>query len=593
MNIFSYIKSRISILDVISQYATLKKAGLYFKGICPFHSEKTPSFTVSPGREIFYCFGCHESGDLFTFISKVEHCSLLQAAQQVAERFSITIPDELLHQQQEWAKSGEEKDHYERICKIVATWAHTIISNNQEALQYLKHRNINVQSIKNYTIGYFPSGLKAIKNLIEYAKKENLLIQDLLNANIIAQGKTVLYSPYEDRIIFPIKDSMGRFCGFGGRTFKSHDQRAKYYNSKENPNFIKGSLLFNLDAAKKSMQKEDSVFLVEGYTDCIAMTQAGYTNTVATLGTACTLEHLKQLSRYVTNLIIVYDADSAGQKAIMRMAHMCWQTNLEFKIIQLPKGTDPSSYLHEHTTLEPLINSAQDIFSAIISTTGKDFDDKNMGQKVAAAREIISLIAKLDDPLKKEILLKNASDAFNMSISTLNQELQRQNSTSSTMQPKNMNSSSDKKTQSKSFLNEISTLEKKLFCAMINPKVTLNDDVAYLLDYFSPPLRELLQKYKELSSKHGVIETAQFFDVLSEHQKKLVSQLLIHHPDTLENNSFDELLIQFQKKHWKSYVFDVKQRITQAKSEHNHEEVTTILLRFQELKKKLMDKGLI
>lgn len=593
MNIFSYIKSRISILDVVSQYTTLKKAGLYHKGICPFHSEKTASFTVSPGREIFYCFGCHEGGDLITFISKAEHCSLLQAAQIISERFSITIPDELLKQNQDWTKPTEEKEQYWHVCQTVAQWAHENIKKDPILTTYLTERSITQQSIDQFNLGFFPSGLKAIKQLIDYVKNENILIKDLLDAAILAQGKTVLYSPFEDRLLFPIKDALGRYCGFGGRIFKEHDQRAKYYNSKENTYFIKGSLLYNLDLAKKSIQKTDTAFLVEGYTDCIAMVQAGYPNTVATLGTACSQEHLKQLSRYASQIYVLYDADTAGQKAVLRLAHMCWQTNLEFKIICLPKGSDPASYLQNHATLEPLIATAYDIFDAIIKQTGTEFGQKNMGQKVTAIREILHLIAKLDDPLKKDILLKQASTAFAMSVDTLTEELNRQNKLLPEKKEETDNEKVIEKNHSKTFLNEISPLEKKLFCAMINPKIIMNEDVAFLTEYFTTDLQNILRLYTELQNKHGTLDIAQFLDVLPEEQKSIVSQLLIQYPDTLDSGSFEELLVQFQKKHWKSYVYSIKQRVAQAKKEHNPEKVTTILLRFQELKKKLTDKGLI
>ena len=166
-----------------------------------------------------------------------------------------------------------------------------------------------------------------------------------MTAGILSESKNALYSPFEDRIMFPITDNLGRFCGFGGRTFMPQDERPKYYNSKENNFFTKGSLIFGLNVAKRDIQHKEIVFVVEGYMDCIAMAQHGYTNTVATLGTACTLEHLKQLSRYASYVYVLYDGDAAGQSAILRLTELCWNVNMDLKVIRLPRQEDPASFL--------------------------------------------------------------------------------------------------------------------------------------------------------------------------------------------------------------------------------------------------------
>jgi len=312
MNLFGYIKGKIAILDVIGTYTTLKKAGLYWKGTCPFHHEKTASFTVSPHREIFYCFGCHAGGDAITFIAKAENCSPMEAIKLLVDRYGLTLPDNLVTDTD--SSSLQDKKRYYELCQQVAHWCASNLAKSPVALSYLLERGMDKTTIEKFNIGYFPGGLLSIKNLIASMQKQNILATDLIEAHIITPGKSVLYSPFEERILFPIKDHLGRFCGFGGRIFKPQDDRAKYYNSRENDYFNKGSLLFGLDVAKASIQQEGSVFLVEGYTDCIAMAKHGFINTVATLGTACTIEHLKILSRYAHTLLIVYDADRAGQE---------------------------------------------------------------------------------------------------------------------------------------------------------------------------------------------------------------------------------------------------------------------------------------
>src|SRR5579872_61857 len=356
MNIFSFIKSRVTIWDVVNEYTTLKRAGSYWKSQCPFHHEKTASFTVSPDKEIFYCFGCHTGGDAISFIAQIENCSQLEAAHFLADRYNIDLPKNIEVSE----GNAEQKKHYFDVCHLVAQWCHLQLKKNPSATAYLTERGISAQQIDDFMIGYFPTGLSAINAFVHDLKRSNILVDDLIHATILAQGKTVLYSPFEDRIIFPIKDHLGRFCAFGGRIFKPQDTRAKYYNSRENEYFTKGSLLFGLDLAKKSIQKEGFVFLVEGYTDCITMVQHGYQNTVATLGTACTIAHLKLLSRYTPYVYLLYDSDKAGQQAILRLTQLCWQASMELKVVQLPTGQDPASFLAAGNDLAPRIQSAQD-----------------------------------------------------------------------------------------------------------------------------------------------------------------------------------------------------------------------------------------
>jgi DNA primase len=420
MNIFTFIKSRISIVDVINEYATLRKAGGYWKARCPFHHEKTGSFTVSPHKEIFYCFGCHKSGDVISFIADVENCSQIEAAKYIAERYQIELPEDL-----QSSHSQQEKNHYQDICTTVADWCHEHLKKSPSVLAYLNQRDITEQSIDYFKIGYFPSGLIAIKNLIHEMKNQNILVDDLIEAAIIAQGKTVLYSPFEERIIFPIADTMGNYCGFGGRIFKPNDQRPKYYNSHENDFFSKGSLLFGLDMAKKAIQETGHVFLVEGYTDCVAMAQHGYRNAVATLGTACTLQHLKLLARYANDVYVLYDGDAAGKQAILRLTQLCWQANTELKVIELPEGEDPASFLEKEGDLKALIAQAQDIFGFFIASMGTNFKTKSLNERVNLTRKLLETIASVDDALKADMLLQQAASTLGMPLATLTREMER------------------------------------------------------------------------------------------------------------------------------------------------------------------------
>ena len=581
MNIFSYIKTKVSILELISEYTSLKKTGNYWKGNCPFHSEKTASFTVSPDKEIFYCFGCHTGGDAITFISKIEACTPLEAANHLADRYNIPIPS---HLKGDSETATEDKSNYFTLCKMVADWCHEQLIKSPSVIKYLLDRGFNTQSINLYNIGYFPGGLRSIRMLTSYAANKNFLQQDLIEAKIVSEGQKVLYSPFENRIIFPIKDLIGQFCGFGGRIFKNSDTRAKYYNSHENIYFSKGSILFGFDLAKKNIKNSDHIFLVEGYTDCIAMAQHGFTNTVATLGTACTLDHLKILARYVDQIYVMYDGDNAGQKAIVRLTELCWQVNLELKVIALPENQDPASFLIQEGDLKILIKEAKDIFVFFIHTVGKGFLAKPLSQKLKMTQNIIKTIGNLQDPIKKDLLLQNASKTLGIPIESIKAE-------SNKTQPQNTHRN---KPHSTDPTQTGPALEKKIFFAIINNVELLSKyDKGLSIEHFPKTINNILQKLKSAKTKQPSLNFVTFFDTLDENDRQYISKTVLEFDNEIEEKAFEQLLLQFQKKNWKYIVQSIKAKLSQAKKVSNEAEIANILQNFLEIKKRLLRKGLI
>jgi DNA primase len=580
--IFTYIRSQVPILDVVKEYVTLKKGGLYWKSRCPFHDEKTASFTISPHREIFYCFGCHVSGDSIAFIAKIENCSQIEAAQQIIERFGINLPDTL--SMTPAADKEKEKVYYE-VCKHIALWCHAQAKKSSEAMQYLYKRGCSDDNISRFLIGYFPGGLRAIQILLKDMQKENLLPHDVLQSNVVQEGKSVLYSPFEDRIIFPIKDQLGRFCGFGGRIFKEEDTRPKYYNSRENEYFSKGSLLFGLDIAKKAIQEKGMVFLVEGYTDCIAMVHYGYHNTVATLGTACTLAHLKQVARYAHTLYIVYDADNAGVQAVLRIVHMCWQTNMELFVVTLPNKQDPASLQTQGQDIRPYMNNARDIFTFFVDQLSSK-GSETLSHKVDIVQKILQVIKTISEPLKQELLLQKTAQNFQISYKALKQALYkipRPQATPIQNQP------SDPESAHVSEISSYSMLEKKLFCAIINNiSWCTKKNVSYIIDYLPGPLKTVLEQLRTMYQTNADLNFITFFDALADHERQYVSALLLEQEEQVDDASFDQLLVQFQKKQWKSIVRVIQKQLANAQREGNTEKVDKIVHDFMTLKEKLL-----
>ncbi len=592
MNAFAYIKSQVAILDVIGAYTTLKKAGHYWKGICPLHHEKTPSFTVSPEKSIFYCFGCHATGDVISFMAKIENCTQIEATQLLAKRYNLDLPNST-----ETTQTTQHKKHYFQLCEVVTQWCHQQLKKSAIAQEYLSGRSISQNAITYYNIGFFPGGLASIKRFIQDMNNQNILLTDLTEAGIILQGKNVLYSPFEERIMFPIKDSMGNFCGFGGRIFKAGDTRAKYYNSKENEFFSKGSLLFGLDLAKKAIQKSESVFVVEGYTDCVGMAQAGFTNTVATLGTACTSEHLKQLARYANTLYVVYDGDTAGQQAILRLAHLCWQVSLELKVVALPSGFDPASYLVAGNSLQPLVDQAQDILLFYINSMGSDFATKPLNEKIALSREIITLISKLDDPLKQDILLLKSSQTLQMPFEALKRECERASgklAQTSSYTPEKNNPKPAPVSSSKlsTTLEQIPLLEKNIFFGIMNNIALLNpDNQNYLITYLPEPFNDILNRLRDQKEGNNELEFSTFFETLQNEEQQWISQVLLTQQGvSLSPKQFDQLVEQLQKKHWKAIVQDIMVKLEHARHAGDSMKANELLQEFVTLKKKLIHR---
>ncbi|MFA5074493.1 MAG: DNA primase [Candidatus Babeliales bacterium] len=594
MSLFDFVKSNISILDVIGEYVKIKPAGSYWKGSCPFHSEKDASFTVSPDKQIFYCFGCHAGGDLISFVAKIENMSQIESLNFLVDKYSLQIPEhikESISNKEAINKRNQQKNFF-KLCQTVANFANKQLLSDNYALEYLKKRNILKKEIEYFNIGYFAGGVRFINNFVKEISKNGVLVKDLLEIGILMEGKSVLYSPFEERIIFPIKDSMSRFCGFGGRIFKESDQRAKYYNSKESSFFSKGKLLFGLDLAKKEMQIKNYAFLVEGYFDCITMSKYGYNNVIATLGTACTQNHLDLLSRFINTLYVLYDGDSAGQNAILRLTQLCWNVNMELRIIKLPIKEDPDSFLNKNGNLDLLLKQSEDIFSFFVDTYAGKFLGSSLSDKMDLSQKIIQLIAGLSDCFKQEILLQRAAKIMQMPMQTLKKQI---------LEVKNMggvqsrefvvkqNTENEEIKNSKSQEIKASLLEERIFSAIINnmdktDKFIIDND---LISYFMQDIQFLLDKVRKSEIFKDLL------NILEEPYKDWVIKCSLKFEPVESKDLFEQLLFLFYKENWKKIVQDMKLRILKTKQQGNTQELQRLLSVFSKFKKNIQSRGLI
>lgn len=605
MSIFEFVKSKISILELVQEYVRLKRAGGYHKGSCPFHSETDASFTVSPDKGIFYCFGCHSGGDIIAFTAKAESLSQLEAAQFLVDKFNLEIPESVKKEFSQISGRSSQKDQFFHTCKSVRDWTHKHLKKSSLAKTYIQNRKISDYARDYFEIGYLPGGIRQMDFFLKDMAKQNILLSDLTDAGIVMQGQHSIYSPFEERILFPIHNAMGRCCGFGGRIFHENDQRAKYYNSKESPWFSKGKLLFALDLAKKEMQFSEKAFLVEGYTDCVAMAQHGYKNTVATLGTACSFDHLKQIARFVKTLYVLYDGDAAGQKAILRLTELCWQTNLELQIIKFPTKDDPASFLEKEGDLKELINQSTNIFNFFVDSLGKQFWTKHLSEKMNLCDRLVKVIANINNTLKQDLLLQQAAASMQIPLASL-QALLRKNSgkqprwasndslgtQSVEIQPVAENPSNN------SMLQDIPIIEEKIFAIIIKSidsekPLFVSDD---LLPYFSKPMQNLFSGISKFFKEKSTTKTT-FDKLLHAHSKEeqnwiLQASLKFDDAESPEK-VLEKLGFQFRKQNWKQMVQDIKQRIFDAKQKNDTEKLNNLLLTFIKLKQELKFRGLL
>ena len=595
MNIFDFIKSQIAILDIVQEYTTLKRAGGYWKGLCPFHSEKTGSFTVSPSREIFYCFGCQASGDVISFIAKIENFSPIEAAKFLVEHNGLQLPEYIQKEHQQSAGQTGEKERHFKLCEVVTRWCQQNLTQTKSAQDYLNSRQINTQSIKDFNIGYFPKGLPAIQSLIKFVQDHGILASDLIDVNIVQRNNDRLFSGFEDRIIFPITDHLGRFCAFGGRVFRAGDDRVKYYNSHEHHYFNKRATLYGLNLAKKAIQASHSVFLVEGYTDCIAMHQAGFANAVATLGTACTSEHIDIIARLANQLQILYDSDQAGLNAVEKLASLCWNANLDIRVIELPKEQDPASYLQDDLAsasneiannklaFKKLITNSKDIYQFVISKTSSQFTGQNLSKKVNASHKIIDMINKVTDPIKRNILLQDAAQVLGINTDLLNfTKTHNPDSQNPEFNNFDLNTPLDK--------IEYNSLEIQLFTIFINNPTLFVPKYHYLASYLDTPAKEILQKLILLQNQLAIdqLVLADLMAILDENEQGFVRKSLLTYNDKMANG-IEQILAQFHKKHWKTIVGHIKNLLVQEKSDPD--KVRQIIKNFQVLKSEIVDGG--
>ena len=387
------IRNRVGVLDVVSEYVSLKRAGKSHKGLCPFHSEKTPSFNVNEDFQTWHCFGCGEHGDVFTFLMKIENLTFPEALEKLARRAGVKL---------EPAQHGEtsRKEVLAQINALAASYYSDLLKKDTAALGYLRERGLADQTIEQYRLGYAD---QAWDGFLKYFASKGGKAKDAIEAGLLVSNEEGrVYDRLRHRIVFPILDIQERIIGFGGRAFG--DDQPKYLNSPETPLFSKTRSLYGLNIARKSITENDGAVVVEGYMDVIAAHQSGFLNCVATLGTALTQDHIKILMRYSRRVVLAYDSDSAGMKAALRSAAMFYEADCDVRITRLPAGDDPDSLLRKGKVAEfsAAISDALPVVDYRLAVLRDNLDLSTMEGRVELLREATKILAEVPSAIERE-----------------------------------------------------------------------------------------------------------------------------------------------------------------------------------------------
>lgn len=399
------VRERAAILDVVSDYVGLKKAGANYLGLCPFHSEKTPSFTVNPGKGMFYCFGCGAGGDVVGFVMRIEGLSFPEALRILARRVGVEIRERPLTSHEKLL--ADERDALYQIHETASRFYERILSDEpagERCRAYLEKRGVDREAIRAYRLGFAPD---AWDSLARYLERKKIPLEAAEKAGLLRQRERGgYYDGFRNRLLFPITDIQGRPIGFGGRVLD--DSLPKYLNSPESPIYRKSDVLFGLGTAKHAIREKGSVFIVEGYFDHLALFRAGIHNVVATCGTALTVSHLKTVRRFADTAYLLFDGDSAGKKATVRSMDLFLEESFPARVVRLPEGEDPDTYLAKYGT-EPFaaaVAAAQPIFEFFFRELCRQIDIAGVGGKITVIDEVTPRLRKIADGVERDLYVR-------------------------------------------------------------------------------------------------------------------------------------------------------------------------------------------
>ena len=558
-SVIDEVRDHTDIVEVVSQFVTLKKVGKNFKGLCPFHSEKTPSFTVSPEKRIYHCFGCGAGGNVFKFVIETQNISFIDAVRQFADSAGISIPqpnaDNLnnpLYKEREALKKANE---------LAANYYHSLFHDSEAGLaarNYLKGRYFTGEILDKYSIGWASPGWRGLINY--FHKIGTLSRKTVLQSGLVIEKEdgSNVYDRFRGRVIFPIKDLHGSVIGFGGRAIADGDN-PKYLNSPETTLYQKSQTLFGLDMAKQAIRKEDQAILVEGYFDQMRATQFGIFNTVATCGTALTPKQAGILRNYASSVVLVFDSDNAGRSAAEKGFEVLHEKGLQVKIVFLPEGKDPDSYIHENgvDNFMEKIKTAKPYLESYIDTVVAGKDGNSPSTRVEMANKVLPIVGKVHNLVERNGLLEYFSFKAKIDDASFLTELKKSFL-------RNQPRIDIPETETNSTLN----LERHLVHLILSGKETAKRvfKAVNLEDFSNPALKSIATTCLQMIDKNEDVEIDKLIDQTDD--PEIRSRLTQFGLEPLEFDSpektVSDCVTKFNNVHIKSKIKIVKQQRNEA-----------------------------
>ncbi|WP_188453633.1 DNA primase [Virgibacillus oceani] len=467
------VRKANDIVDVIGEYVQLKKQGRNYFGLCPFHGEKTPSFSVTQEKQIFHCFGCGKGGNVVTFLMEMESFSFYEALSLLADRSGIKLPETGVRNESSLSKEHQDVlSAYEWLTKL---YHHLLrfTKDGKEGYSYFKERGISEETIDAFQLG-FASNTKDFT--AEFLQKKGFHQQVLIKSGLLTLHEDNSVSDrFRGRVIFPIRNHLGKTIAFGGRTIT--EQEPKYLNSSESKLFQKNKILYNFDLAKKHIRKSSEAVLFEGYMDVISAYQAGVKNVIATLGTALTENQAKLLRRYVDTIVLCYDSDKAGIEATYKAANILRKVGCQVKIARMDEGMDPDEYIEAYggdAFQNKVIKASGTYMSFYMRYLKKDYNLNLEGDRIEYVENVLKELAMIDSSVEREYYLKELSNEYNLSMDTLTEEIHkyRQNMGvhKDKREKKRYTNSAIKFNQSTKLLPAFQNAEKQLIAYMLKDR---------------------------------------------------------------------------------------------------------------------------
>ena len=564
------INDNADIVDIVSKSVDLKKRGRNFFGLCPFHEEKTPSFSVAPDKGIYHCFGCGKGGNAVNFIIENEKLSFVEAIQQLGQHLGIEV---------EFSGSNESKNLFDNLYKIhedaSSLYHQTLLSDRgKKALKYLMDRGLSLDSIKLFSVGFAPESSKFLLNTI----KSNGYDREVLEkSGLFGYSKSEFFDRFRSRIMFPIWNSSSKIVGFGGRVFASEDP-AKYMNSPETPLYKKSDIFYGLHNARNAIRKNGYAILVEGYTDVIQLYQNGIKNCVAVSGTAFSERHVSQMKRFCSKALLAYDGDSAGISATLKTGYNLIKGGIEAQVIEIPNKLDPDEWVSKEGP-EAFIKNGIDRASGLVDyhLKSSQFSEKTPSEKSNIVNQILIEVRDIKDPIISNEIIRKLAQISNVEENEIKRIIPRKSSNAMKRQP-------PKTEEGDTF----DTINDKAAIGLI--KVLLQDKaepIAWIKEnleidnIFNNRLKNLV---KLLSDKTSGSASEIISSIADENDRKIITELMIEEDLAIDFMQMSiECINTLSKDAIKHKIQDYRQKVRKLEAEGG--DTTDLMNKILELQK--------